>query len=249
MSLRNILSNPAMQTPKEMELNEEWNNFMKKIGEVSGLVKDMASGDKKKADAAASLADQYLNGKVIFDENVEMKVKSDRTVINAKAFRSMENDKGEMDKDAWMAEVSKDADMRFQDRKVRRERADTLKTQAVKAYNRGEYEKALSCYNRAIDQVKDNPMLYCDRALTNIKLGNFQKVFNDCEWALRINENSYKARLYKAKAHKELEEFDKLEECRAELREAFPQHEELTNYFLDKKQEYEEEEEEEEKED
>lgn len=83
---------------------------------------------------------------------------------------------GEMDKDAWMAEMSKDADMRFQDRKVRRERADTLKTQAVKAYNRGEYEKALSCYNRAIDQVKDNPMLYCDRALTNIKLGNFQKV-------------------------------------------------------------------------
>lgn len=69
-------------------------------------------------------------------------------------------------------------------------------------------------------------------------------MFNDCEWALRINENSYKARLYKAKAHKELEELDKLEECRAELRETFPQHEELTNYFLDKKQEYEEEEEE-----
>lgn len=93
MSVRKILSNPAMQTPKAMELNEEWNNFVKKIGEVSGLVKDMASGDKKRADAAASLADQYLNGKVIFDEDVEMKVKSDRTVINAKAFRSMENDK------------------------------------------------------------------------------------------------------------------------------------------------------------
>ncbi|XP_063376978.1 tetratricopeptide repeat protein 12-like [Cydia fagiglandana] len=243
MSLNRILSNPALKDKKEMELNEEWNNFVKRIGEVSGLVKDMASGDKTKADAAAALADQYLQGKVIVDEDVEMKVKCDRTVINKKAFRSMQNEKGETDKDAWMAEVSKDAEMRFQDKKVRRERADTLKTQAVKAFNRGEYEKALSCYNRALEQVRDNPMLYCDRALTNIKLGNFQKVFKDCEWALKLNENSFKARLYTAKAHKELEETDRLEECLAELREKFPQHEDLVQYFLEKKEGKQEEEE------
>ncbi|XP_063533007.1 tetratricopeptide repeat protein 12-like [Cydia strobilella] len=242
MSLNRILSNPALKDKKEMELNEEWNNFVKRIGEVSGLVKDMASGDKAKSDAASALADQYLQGKVIVDEDVEMKVKCDRTVINKKAFRSMENE-GEMDKDAWMAEVSKDAEMRFQDRKVRRERADTLKTQAVKAFNRGEYEKALSCYNRALEQVRDNPMLYCDRALTNIKLGNFQKVFKDCEWALKLNENSFKARLYTTKAHKELEETDKLEKCLVELREKFPQHEDLVQYFLEKKEGKQEEEE------
>ncbi|XP_048007471.1 tetratricopeptide repeat protein 12 [Leguminivora glycinivorella] len=244
MSLNSILANPALKDKKELELNEEWNNFVKRIGEVSGLVKDMASGDKAKADAAAALADQYLKGKVILDEDVEMKVKCDRTVINEKAFRSMENEKGEIDKDAWMAEVSKDAEMRFQDRKVRRERADTLKTQAVKAFNRGEYEKALSCYNRALEQVRDNPMLYCDRALTNIKLGNFEKVFKDCEWALKLNENSFKARLYTAKAYKELEETEKLEECLVGLREKFPQHEDLVQYFLEKKEDKQEDEDE-----
>lgn len=49
-------------------------------------------------------------------------------------------------------------------------------------------------------------------------------MFEDCHWALRLNENSFKARLYRAKAHKELEEFDKLEESRKELDEMFPQH-------------------------
>ncbi|XP_045765462.1 tetratricopeptide repeat protein 12-like isoform X1 [Maniola jurtina] len=237
MNINRRLSNPALTNNQQYELNEEWNNFMKKIGEVSGLVKDMASGDKEKADAAKAIADEYLKGKVILDEDVEMKVKDDRTVINLKAFQSLEKkDAGEIDKDAWMAEVSKDADRRALDRKIRKEKADTLKTQAIKAFRRQEYDKALSCYNRAIEQVKDNSMLYCDRALTNIKLGNYEKVFNDCEWALRLNENSFKARLYKAKAYKELEEFDKLQECRRELDEMFPQHDDLVKYFLDKKE-------------
>lgn len=83
---------------------------------------------------------------------------------------------GEVDKDAWMVEMGKDADKRALDRKIRQEKADTLKTQATKAFRREEYEKALSCYNRAIEQVKDNAMLYCDRALTNIKLKNYEKV-------------------------------------------------------------------------
>ncbi|XP_072939717.1 tetratricopeptide repeat protein 12 [Epargyreus clarus] len=235
MNVKKILSNPALKSHKEMELNEEWNNFMKRIGEVSGLVKDLASGDKERADAAKVLADQYLEGKAITDGDVEMKVKENRTVINQKAFKSLENkDTGEIDKDAWMAEVERDADQRAQDRKIRREKADTLKNQAIKAFRRGEYEKALSCYNRAIEQVKDNAMLYCDRALTNIKLGNYRKVFKDCEWAVRLNENSFKARLYTAKAYKELQDEEKFAESLKELYEKFPQHDDLIKYFLEK---------------
>lgn len=81
-----------------------------------------------------------------------------------------------MDKEVWMAEMSKDADRRAEDRKVRKEKADTQNTMAIKAFRRGDYQKALSCYNRAIDYIKDNPMFYCDRALTNIKLNNYDKV-------------------------------------------------------------------------
>ncbi|XP_061377524.1 tetratricopeptide repeat protein 12 [Danaus plexippus] len=233
------LSNPALKDHKTVELNEEWNNFMKRIGEVSNLVKDMASGDKERAEAAKIVADKFLEGKMILDDDIKMVVKEDRTVINENAFKTMgKKDTGEVDKDAWMAEVSKDAEKRALDRKIRLEKADTLKTQAVKAFRREDYDRALSCYNKAIEQVKDNAMLYCDRALTNIKLGNYQKVFSDCEWALRINENSFKARLYRAKAHKELENSDEYEECRRELEEKFPQHDELIKYFLDAKDGY-----------
>lgn len=86
-----ITANPALRNEKSIELNEEWNNFIQRVGTVSNLVKDMASGDKLRADAAHKLADQYLEGKVIVDEDVEMIVKDNRTVINQKAFKSMEN--------------------------------------------------------------------------------------------------------------------------------------------------------------
>ncbi|CAH0605563.1 unnamed protein product [Chrysodeixis includens] len=244
--MNNILANHALRDKKSIERDEEFNNFMKRVGEVSNIVKDMSSRDKGKAEAARALADQYLDGKVILDDDVKLTVKQNRTVINEKAFKNLgKKDATEVDKEAWMAEVSKDAEQRFEDRKVRRERADTFNTQAIKAYRRGEYDKALSCYNKAIDQVRDNPMLYCDRALTNIKLGKFDKVAGDCDLALRLNEKSYKARLYLAKANKELEELDKLELCRKEIDEMFPQHKELTQFFLDKKVGYETEDEDE----
>ncbi|XP_028028879.1 RNA polymerase II-associated protein 3-like isoform X1 [Bombyx mandarina] len=239
MALNKILSNPALKDHNKMELNEEWNNFMKRIGDVSNLVRDMASGDKEKADAAQVLADKYLQGKVILDEEVTMNIKDDRTVINKKTRKTCD-DSGEIDKETWMAEVSKDAERRALDRKIRREKADTFKTQAVKAFRRGEYERALSCYDRAIEQIKDNPMFYCDRALTNIKLGYFEKVVGDCDSALRLNEDSYKARLYLTKAYKELEEHDKYETSFNDLENKFPQHRDLTEYFLNKRENFEE---------
>lgn len=55
----------------------------------------------------------------------------------------------------------------------------------------------------------------------------------DCDSALRLNEDSYKARLYRAKAHLELESTE-FEGYRKELQDLFPQHEDLTIYFLKK---------------
>lgn len=91
MSLNKILTNPALKDAKSIEMDEEFNNFMKRVGDISNLVKDMTSGDKKKAAAAQALADQYLDGKVIFDEDVKLKVKDNRTSINHKAFKNLGN--------------------------------------------------------------------------------------------------------------------------------------------------------------
>lgn len=81
----------VMEDKETAVLNEEWNNFVKRVGEVGNIVKDLACGDKDRSDAAAILADKYLEGKVILDEDVQMTVKSNRTVINQKAFGSLEN--------------------------------------------------------------------------------------------------------------------------------------------------------------
>lgn len=86
-----IANNPAIKDKKSIELDEEFANFMQRVTEVSNLVKDMGSGDKAKAEAAKLLADQYLDGKVILDEDVVLKVKQNRTLINEKAFKNLVN--------------------------------------------------------------------------------------------------------------------------------------------------------------
>lgn len=91
MSFNESLKNVIMKDPKAIEINEEFNNFMKKVGEVSKLVKDLSSGDKSRADRAQAIADEYLSGKIILNDDVPLKVKTNRTVINQKAFKALEN--------------------------------------------------------------------------------------------------------------------------------------------------------------
>lgn len=81
-----------------------------------------------------------------------------------------------MDPESFMKQVSIDAENRAADKKIRTEKAETLKTQASKAFKRGEYELALSRYDKAIDQIKDSCLLYTNRALTLLKLKQYEKV-------------------------------------------------------------------------
>lgn len=52
--------------------------------------------------------------------------------------------------ETFMKEVERDADKRHQDRKIRQERMETLKKQGTSAFNKGDFIKALSCYNKVI---------------------------------------------------------------------------------------------------
>lgn len=49
-----------------------------------------------------------------------------------------------------MSEVSKDAEKRYQDKLIRTEKMETFKKRAILAFRRGEYEKALLCYNQVL---------------------------------------------------------------------------------------------------
>lgn len=47
-----------------------------------------------------------------------------------------------------MEEVARDAERRFKDKQIRKEKADTFKKLAGLAFQRGEYEKALINYDK-----------------------------------------------------------------------------------------------------
>ncbi|CAG9853580.1 unnamed protein product [Phyllotreta striolata] len=202
---------PKYKQLHALQDDEEFNNFMVKVNEVNRIVGKMASKDKAEAEMGDIEAQRYLNEpneemkkiiEKIDDGTIELKIRNDRTVINKKAFEEISSDPNTMSQEAFMREVERDANQRYEEKLVRREKMETLKKQATLAFRRGEYEKALTLYNKAIQQIKDSPLLYNNRALTCIKLKLYDKAENDLvEWALHLNEDSLKSWLLLAKVH------------------------------------------------
>ena len=56
--------------------------------------------------------------------------------------------------------------------------------------------------------VKDFEELYTNRAQAYLKLEDYENVLIDCDWALRVNEDSVKAMVHKGRALTHLKNFD-----------------------------------------
>ena len=56
--------------------------------------------------------------------------------------------------------------------------------------------------------MRDFEELYTNRALAHLKLEDYKNVIVDCDWALRVNENSVKAMIHKGKALTHLKDFN-----------------------------------------
>lgn len=70
------------------------------------------------------------------------------------------------------------------------------------AFRNGEYERAVSLYSKALDQVRDSPILYNNRALSFIRLSLFKRAIIDCDFVLnKLDEKNLRAWLYRAKAY------------------------------------------------
>lgn len=70
------------------------------------------------------------------------------------------------------------------------------------AFRNEEYEKAVSMYSKAIDQVRDSPILYNNRALSFIRLLLYKRAVIDCDFVLnKLDEKNLRAWLYRAKAY------------------------------------------------
>lgn len=91
--------------------------------------------------------------------------------------------------------------------------AARLKEEGNGFFNRGEFDRALEKYTRALDLVADDAdaeavgtspegglrlNLLCNRAASNLRLGNLESVIEDCGVALGIDDSSKKARFRRA---------------------------------------------------
>jgi len=101
----------------------------------------------------------------------------------------------------FLKSVENDAKQRAEDRKIRNERAETLKRIANGAFREGHYEKAVTYYSKALEERKDSSVLWNNRALSYMYLGLYEKALHDCDWALKVNDSNLKALLNSAKCY------------------------------------------------
>ncbi|XP_035720330.1 tetratricopeptide repeat protein 12-like isoform X2 [Vespa mandarinia] len=199
---------------------EEFQNFMHRVTEIE-------------QELGETLADKILNGKIQkeFSELEELKVKTNRTIINKCSINENTSDPNKMGQEAFMKSIEKDANERAADRKIRNERAETLKRIGNGAFKEGDYEKAVTYFTKAIEQRKDSTVLWNNRALSYMNLKLFEKALHDCEWALKVSDSNLKALLNSAKCYKNLRNEGKCKEFIKLAREKNPHFQEFIDDF------------------
>ncbi|KAL2713596.1 tetratricopeptide repeat protein 12-like [Vespula squamosa] len=212
---------------------EEFQNFMYRVIEIEKIVSKLMSPDPKEQELGETLADKILNGNTQkeFSESEELKVKTNRTVINKCPINENTSDPNKMGQEAFMKSIEKDANERAADRKIRNERAETLKRIGNGAFKEGDYEKAVTYFTKAIEQRKDSSVLWNNRALSYMNLKLFEKALHDCEWALKASDSNLKALLNSAKCYKNLHNEGKCKEFIKLAREKNPHFQKFIDDF------------------
>ncbi|EZA50738.1 Tetratricopeptide repeat protein [Ooceraea biroi] len=194
--------------PDRKLTEEEFQNFMHRVTQVEKIVKKLASSDLKEQECGKMLADEILKDDVQKEiyEDGEIRIKTNRSVINKYSSKEDDptNDPNKMSQRMFMKSVEDDAKRRAEDRKIRNERAETLKRIANGAFKENDYEKAVTYYSKALEQRKDSSVLWNNRALSYMHLGLFEKALHDCDWALKVNDSNLKALLNSAKCYMRL---------------------------------------------
>ncbi|XP_033305751.1 tetratricopeptide repeat protein 12-like isoform X3 [Bombus bifarius] len=185
---------------------EEFQNFMRRVTEVEKVVKKLASADPEEQKHGEILADEILGNRLEKDicEDTELKIRINRTVINKCSVNENSTQEQMCRGKAFMKSVEKDAKERAENRKIRNERAETLKTIGNGAFKEKNYEKALGLFERALA---------------------------DCEWALKVNNTNLKALLNSAKCYKQLGDEIKYKEYIQLAKERNPHFNKFINEF------------------
>lgn len=146
-----------------------------------------------------------------------------------------------MGKMAFMAECQRDADRRAKERRERESVAQNLRKMGNQAFRKGEFERAINMYTKALDQIKDSAVLYNNRALSYIRyyfllvkfkyiknklfcsFGLYRRAISDADFVLqKLDEKNLRAWLYRGNGYYLLGEMADFEKSVAEARKGNP---------------------------
>uniref|UniRef100_A0A0A9Y2T4 Uncharacterized protein n=1 Tax=Lygus hesperus TaxID=30085 RepID=A0A0A9Y2T4_LYGHE len=217
-------------------IEDDFDNYMKKVDLVESVLKRLASGNPMVSNTAMKEADILLKGKEVNFNEDDVHVKKSRTIINQQAFDKFDDkDDGQstMQPNEFMKQVEEDSKRRAEDRRLRKKESDRHKNEGNKAFREQKYAKALVCYDKAIEILKDSCILYCNRSLTYLKLGLAEKALRDAEMSLKANEKSLRGFIYKAQALWHLGKDKESQEVIEEASRVLPDQEEYLKGVFD----------------
>ncbi|KAF6334624.1 tetratricopeptide repeat domain 12 [Rhinolophus ferrumequinum] len=165
--------------------------FLKNVDEITNLIQEMNSEDPVVQEKAVLKTEERL----LFTEE-DQEEDGCRTTLNKTMIsppQAPTKDADEINSEAFLAFVEKDAKERAKRRRENRVLADALKEKGNEAFVRGDYETAILCYSDGLEKLKDMKVLYTNRAQAYMKLGDYEKALVDCDWALRGNADDFKS--------------------------------------------------------
>ncbi|XP_027419508.1 tetratricopeptide repeat protein 12 isoform X2 [Bos indicus x Bos taurus] len=200
---------------------EDLQKFLKNVDEITSLIQEMNSDDPVVREKAVLETEKRLQFTEGGREEDECRTTVNKTVISPPQAPTKDTD--EINTEAFLASLEKDAKERAKRRRENKVLADALKEKGNAAFVRGDYETAILCYSEGLEKLKDMKVLYTNRAQAYIKLGDYRKALVDCDWALKCDEKCTKAYFHMGKAHLALKNYSVSRECYQKILEINPQ--------------------------
>ncbi|XP_063640574.1 tetratricopeptide repeat protein 12 isoform X6 [Pan troglodytes] len=147
-----------MDADREKDLQK----FLKNVDEISNLIQEMNSDDPVVQQKAVLETEKRLLLMEEDQEEDECRTTLNKTMISPPqtAMKSAE----EINSEAFLASVEKDAKERAKRRRENKVLADALKEKGNEAFAEGNYETAILRYSEGLEKLKDMKVLYTNRA-------------------------------------------------------------------------------------
>ncbi|XP_005531175.2 PREDICTED: tetratricopeptide repeat protein 12 [Pseudopodoces humilis] len=215
---------------RDEDTEADFQRFLRRVDDVTNLLQGLNSPDpavREKSLAETEKRLQEQGGSR--EEEEESRTTVNRTLINTSGTARPEA----VDADGFLAALEKDAKERAQRRRRKEQLANALKEQGNEAFRAGDFALAVQKYSQGLQELRDKQELYTNRAQAYLKLHEYEKAINDCEWALKCNKNCLKAYFLMGKAHLALQHFAESRQCYEKMLQLDPQKENLFKDCVD----------------